>query len=321
MSAKKKVLITVTNYFLYCAEAKMLLLDNGVELIANHRDRAFLYFGELQEVMGDVDAVVAGLDDWNEKVFAISPKLKTLSRFGVGVDNIDLAQARKYGIDVTNAPGINSVSVAELTVGMMIDVLRKISGLNQLTKKGIWERFVGLSVRGKTIGLLGFGNIAQNVAKLLTGFGVTVLAYDKYPNLEAAGNYNVTMTSAEEILSRSDVVSVHIPNIAETRGFMNAARIGAMKDGAVLINTARGPLVDEKALFDALKSGKLSGAALDVYETEPVAKDNPLLGLPNLITTPHTAGETRETYRDVGLLGAQAILDVFAGKKPKNLVN
>lgn len=321
MSVKKKVLISVTNYATLCAEAMTLMQDNEIEVIDNPHNRAFYHFEELKTIMHDIDAVVAGLDDWNAKVFEFSPRLKTISRFGVGVDNINLDDARKHNVLVTNAPGVNSVSVAELAVGMMIDLLRDVSRLNNVTKTGVWERFVGFNMRGKTVGLLGFGSIAQNVARLLTGFGMTVLAYDKFPNMEAAKSLNVMMATVEDVIKRSDIISMHMPSLPETRHFLNAERIGAMKSGSYLINTARGPLIDEKALYDALKSGKLKAAAVDVYETEPVKKDNPLLTLPNLITTPHTAAETKETYRDVGLLGAQAILDVFSGKRPKNLLN
>jgi D-3-phosphoglycerate dehydrogenase len=163
---------------------------------------------------------------------------------------------------------------------------------------------------------LGFGNIAQKVARKLSGFDVRLMAYDKYPNLAAAAQLDVTMVSLEQLLGESDIVCLLLPSLNETRRFMNRTRFAMMKDGAYFVNTARGALVDEKALGEALTSGKLSAAAIDVYEVEPVSADNPLFRLNNVVTTPHTAAETYETYRAVGLHTAQAILDEFAGLNP-----
>lgn len=311
--SKMKVLVTATNYSQYCAEAKELLETNGCEVIENPYGRP-MTFQELTEYVPNIDAVVAGVDTWNEDVFRIAPNLKVIARFGVGVDNIDLVKAAEYGVQVMNAPGLNSNAVAELTMGLIIAVKRNTVHLNASTREGKWERFVGTEVLGKTIGLLGFGSIAQLVAKKLQGFDVKILAYDKYPNLEKAAQYHVEMVSLETVLRQSDVVSMLLPSLPETYHIMNDEKFGMMKDGAVFINTARGALVDEQALYRALTSGKLASAAIDVYEHEPVDPNNPLLQLPNIITTPHTAAETIEVYHSIGLATAQAVLDVFNGK-------
>jgi D-3-phosphoglycerate dehydrogenase / 2-oxoglutarate reductase len=315
MSIPRKVLVTATNYSTLCAESRALFEDHGWQVIENTFGRP-MTSDELKERVGDIDAVVAGVDSWNEAVFQLAPKLKIISRFGVGVDNIDLEAARRLGIKVTNAAGKNANAVAELTIGLLLAALRNIPSLHQAARQGRWDRFAGEELAGRTVGLLGFGNIAQKVARKLSGFDVEIIAYDKYPNLEAAKKLQVTMVSAEELLRRSDVVSLLLPSLKETHHFMNAKTFGLMKKGAYFINTARGALVDEKALYDALASRKLTAAAIDVYKVEPVSADNPLFQLPNIVTSPHTAAETYETYRAVGLHTAQSILDEFEGTNP-----
>jgi D-3-phosphoglycerate dehydrogenase len=319
MANKMKVLVTATNYSALCAEAKKLLESNNCEVIENPFGRP-MTFAELQGYVPEADGAVVGVDSWNESVFRLAPKLKVLARFGVGVDNIDIEKARAFGIKVTNAAGKNANAVAELTIGLILSAMRSIPALHQTTRQGRWDRLVGEELKGRTVGLLGFGNIAQKVARKLSGFEVEVLAFDKYPNLAAAQALKVSMVSSDEILRRSDIVCMLLPNLKETRHFMNEQTFALMKDKAYFINTARGALVDESALNAALQSGKLRAAAIDVYESEPSSADNPLFKLGNLVTTPHTAAETYEAYHEIGLFTAQAVLDVFAGKTPENLL-
>lgn len=316
----KKVLVTATNYSTYCSAAKALLEENGVEVIENPYGRPMTR-DELLTVVGDIDGAVVGVDTWNEKIFAHAPKLRAMARFGVGVDNIDLAAAKAHSIQVTNAKGMNSNPVAELTVGLILSTLRNVPAFNASIREGKWDRFMGRDLAGMTVGLLGFGDIAQRVAKKLSGFDVSICAYDLYPNLEKARELNVEMVSMEETLHRADVVCMHLPSLPSTHHIMDAQTFGMMKDGSYFINTARGALVDETALAQALRSGKLTAAAIDVFDQEPVRRDNPLFALPNLFATPHTAAETYDTYHNVGLATARQLLDVFAGKKPNNLLN
>ena len=316
----KKVLVTATNYSTYCSAAKALLEENGVEVIENPYGRPMTR-EELLTVVGDIDGVVVGVDTWNEEIFAHAPKLCAMARFGVGVDNIDLAAAKAHGIQVTNAKGMNSNPVAELTVGLILSTLRNVPAFNASIREGKWDRFMGRDLAGMTVGLLGFGDIAQRVAKKLSGFDVSICAYDLYPNLEKARELNVEMVSMEETLHRADVVCMHLPSLPSTHHIMDAQTFGMMKDGSYFINTARGALVDETALAQALRSGKLTAAAIDVFDQEPVRRDDPLFALPNLFATPHTAAETYDTYHNVGLATARQLLDVFAGKKPNNLLN
>lgn len=317
--ATKKVLVTATNYSMLCAEAKKMLEDAGCVIIENQVGRPHT-FEELAPLVGDIDGVVAGVDTWDEAVFKLAPKLKAIARFGVGVDNIDLEKAKEYGIQVSNVPAGNANAVAELTVGLVLSLMRNIPALQESAKRAFWDRRVGIEMEGRTVGLLGFGNIAQMVARKLQGFGVNLIAYDKYPNLARAEALGVRMVSSDEVLRQSDVVSMHLPSLKETHHMMSDEQFGQMKPTAYFVNTARGALVDEKALYRALESNRIAGAAIDVYEQEPVQADNPLLKLDNLLATPHTAAETVETYRRVGLATAQALLDVFAGKEPANLL-
>lgn len=319
MTTKKTVLVTATNYSALCASAKALFEGNGWMVVENRFGRP-MTFDELKGFVPEADAVVAGVDTWNEQVFKLAPRLKVISRFGVGVDNIDVETARRYGIKVTNAAGRNANAVAEITIGLLIAAMRGIATLHQTTRQGRWDRFVGEELINRRVGLLGFGNIAQSIAKKLSGFDVELVAYDKYPNLEAARRLGVAMLPSDEVLRTSDVVCMMLPNLPETRHYMNESAFALMKDRAYFVNTARGALVDEKALLAALTSGKLAGAAIDVYEREPSAADNPLFSAANIVTTPHTAAETYEVYHAIGLHTAQAILDTFAGKEPANLL-
>lgn len=316
---KKKILVTATNYSQYCSAAKKLLLDNNCEIVENDKGRP--YTGEeLLELVSDIDGVVAGVDTWDEAIFSHAPKLKIIARFGVGVDNIDLPAAAAHGIQVCNAKGMNSNPVAELTVAMLLGALRNVPAFNSSVREGKWERFMGRDLEGMTVGLLGFGDIAQKVAKKLSGFDVKLMAYDLYPNIQKAAELHVQMTTMEEVLRAADIVCMHMPSLPATHHVMNRKTFGRMKDGSYFINTSRGALVDERALFEALRSGKLCAAAIDVFEQEPVPKENPLFTLPNLFATPHTAAETYETYHNVGLFTAQILLDAFAGETPKNLL-
>lgn len=313
------VLVTATNYSRLCSEGKALLEAHGCRVIENDFGRP-MTFEELSQRVGDVDAVVAGVDTWNEGVFAIAPKLKIISRFGVGVDNIDIEAARSRGIQVTNAAGGNANAVAELTIGLIIAAMRNIPELHVTTRQGAWDRFVGEELAGKTVGILGFGNIAQKIAKKLGGFDVSVIAYDKFPNADLADTLQVELVDADAVLSRSDIVCTMLPSLPETRHFMNAEAFGRMKKGAFFINTARGALVDERALKTALDNGQLGGAAIDVYEREPTDPSNPLFGTARIVTTPHTAAETHETYSSIGILTAQAVIDALEGRTPRNLL-
>ncbi len=317
---KKKVLVTATNYSRLCAGAKALLEKEGFEVIENTFGRP-LSFEELKDRVEDICGVVAGVDTWNEEVFKHAKNLKVIGRFGIGVDNIDLEAAKKYGIKVMNARAINSDSVAECTVGLILAVMRNLINLDKSTRAGKWERFVGNTIRGKKVGLVGFGAIAQYTAKLLAAFEADIYAYDVYPDFNAAKKLGVTMTDLDTIIRQSDIITLHVPCTPETTKLFGEKEFDLMKDSAVIVNVARGPVIDEKALYSALKSRKISGAGIDVYEVEPTTAGNPLFELDNVVCLPHSAAETYETYEAVGLATAQAILDVMNGREPINWLN
>lgn len=276
---------------------------------------------ELKQILPDIDGTLVGLDQYNEELFSAAPKLKVVAKFGVGVDNIDVDAATRHGVRVVNAPGINSNSVAELTIGFMLDLLRCITPLHQKMKQGIWQRYIGNELKGKTVGLLGFGAIARSVAEKLNAFDANVIACDLYPNEKEAGRLKVRLTTMDEVIEGSDIVSIHIPATAETHHLFDAKMFSRMKRGAYLVNTARGALVDLNDLKNALQNGQLSGAALDAFEEEPLPPDCPIFQCENVILTPHTGAETADSYRRVALAACECICDVLDGKEPRFHVN
>ena len=223
-------------------------------------------------------------------------RLKVIGRAGVGVDNIDVEAATRKGVVVMNTPGGNSVAVAELTIGLMLMLLRLLVPAIASTRSGRWEkkRFAGgHELFRKTVGLVGFGSIGQLVAQRCLAFGTTVIAYDPHP-IEASRRLGVQIVSLDELFRRADIVSLHVPLMENTRNLVGRAQLGLMRKGSYLVNCARGGIVDEAALADALRDGTLAGVAMDVFATEPVPKDHPLLSLENFLSTPHLGASTEE---------------------------
>lgn len=277
---------------------------------------------DFRAVMPGTQAVIAGGEKWNEEMFKVSPDLRLIARFGVGFDAVDLVKAREYGIMVANTRVHElSNSVAELALTLALDVYRKTQPGCADMKRGVWKARSGNQVRGKTVGIVGFGAIGRCFAELLSGFGARVIACDPYPDREAAKRLKVELASMDEVLARSDIVSLSAPNTPENRHMFNAAVFAKMKTGAVFVNTARGAMVNEKDLYAALTSGKLAGAGLDVWEKEPTPADNPLLALENVVCLPHVAGETAESSLAMAVCNAQQVVDMLSGKTPQFLLN
>ena len=275
-------------------------------------------FDELKEIVEDIDGVVVGVDDWNEDVFKLAPKLKGMARFGVGVDNIDLNAAKEHGIIVCNSPGINSSAVAEQAVALLLSLIRNIPEMNSAVRKGEWPRPMFHELKSRTIGFLGFGAIARNVAQRLAGFGPEMIAYDKYPNQEAADKLGVRLVSQEEVLKESDIISIHLPATDETKHLINKETIQQMKDGVYIVNTTRGSIVNEADMAEALESGKVAGFGTDVFEHEPIDLSGPLFKYDNYIATPHVSAETFENCETTSVVTARALLAVFEGREPEN---
>ena len=312
-----KVLVTATNYSKYCKPGKELLEEAGCEIVENMNGRPFTR-EELLEIVGDIDGVVAGVDTWNEEIFEHAPKLKAIARFGVGVDNIDLQAAKAHGIIVSNTPGINSSAVAEQAIALMLSMLRQIVPLSAAVREGGWPRPMFHELRSRTVGFLGFGAIARNVAKRLRGFDCRMIAYDKFPNEAAAAELGVTLVSQEEVLKQADIISIHLPSTPETAHLIGAETISRMKDGVLIINTARGAIVNEAEMAGALESGKVAGFGTDVFEKEPIDLNGPLFRFPNYLATPHVSAETYENCESTSIATAKALLSVFAGKDPEH---
>lgn len=312
-----KVLVTATNYSKYCQAGKQILERAGCEIIENPNGRPYK-MSELKEIIGDVDGVIVGVDTWNEEIFQVAPKLKCMARFGVGVDNIDLNAAQKYGVIVCNSPGINSSAVAEQAVALMFSLVRQIPQLNQEVRKGKWTRSMFHELKSRTVGVLGFGAIARNFAERLKGFHPNLVAYDKYPDEEKARELGVRLLSLDEVLQQSDILSIHLPAVPETEHLICKENIQKMKDGVFLINTARGSIVNEKDVVEAIKTGKIGGFGTDVFEKEPVDVSGELFQFPNYIATPHVAAETYENCEATSIVTAKELLAVFEGKEPEH---
>ena len=289
------------------------MLNAGFEIVSNDTGR-ILTPEEQKALIKDVYAIVAGTEKYPREMLEGCDNLKVVTRFGVGTDNFDLKTMREMNLEVGVIANYNAV--AEFALTLMLNVLKNQQNYDPAVRQGLWSRFPMRELSAKTVGLVGFGRIGRRLAELLSGFGVKVLAYDPYLNEQAAKERNVIPATLDELLAQSDIVSLHLPSTPETYHLINAESIAKMKDGAYLINTARGSLVDEQALYDALVSGKLSGAGLDVFEKEPVTADNPLFGLQNTVLAPHVAALTYETNYNGGIICAQSIINVAEGGKP-----
>jgi D-3-phosphoglycerate dehydrogenase len=278
---------------------------------------------DLPAQLRDADAlIVRSATRVTAELLEHAPRLRVVGRAGVGVDNIDLDAATQRGVLVMNTPGSNAVSVAEHTIALLLAVARQVPQLSVALHAGRWEKkSAGVEVRGKTLGLIGLGRVGVEVARRARALEMNAVAHDPYVTPGAAQEIGVELLPLDDLLARADFVSLHTALSPATEKLINAERIARMKRGARLINTARGELVDEAALAEALRSGQLAGAALDVFATEPPPADWPLRGLPHLIATPHVAGSTREAQEEVGYLIAQQVRDFLAEGVLRNAVN
>ncbi|RPJ99075.1 2-hydroxyacid dehydrogenase [Priestia endophytica] len=254
-----------------------------------------------------------------------APNVKLIQKTGSGVDNIDLKAAAEFGIHVASTPGANSNSVVELTIGMIISLYRKLHFLDRLTKNGEWKmweyRTTMFEMNGKTHGVIGIGNIGRKVAQLSKAFGTNVIYYDvNRLSTEEEKELGITYVTFDNLVSQSDIISLHIPLIPETRNLISDKELNLMKSTAILVNVARGNIIDEQALAEALKCNRLLGAALDTWASEPINSDNPLLQLDNVLATPHIAGGTRDVLETVLRLSFENIRKVEAGSIADNLV-
>lgn len=276
---------------------------------------------EVSALLPGCDGYIAGLDFIDRAALDHADQLKVIARYGTGVDRVDLAAAAEKSIVVTNTPFANSVSVAELTLGMILSLARSIPTLTEHTRAGDWPRRTGVTLERKTVGLIGLGSVGKEVAVRLRAFDCILIATDPAADAEFAAANRIDLVTLEEVISSSDFISLHCPLLPATRNMVNASFLAGVKPGAFLINTARGELIDEAALCEALQSGRLRGAALDAFAQEPPEKDNPLLALPQVIATPHSGAHTDGAMNAMGWDALHDCLAVLRGEKPAYAVN
>lgn len=266
------------------------------------------------------EVVVTGAEPITKQVLEAGPNLRMIMKHGVGVDNIDIQTATTLGILVANAPGTNTEAVADMTIAMMLALLRGVYNAVQSTKSGGWERFVGHDLGELTIGVVGTGKIGLAVIRRLGGFGSDVLAYDIVHNQDLLSHPKVRYVEMAGLLQDSDVVTLHVPLVADTKAMIGRNELEMMKPTAYLVNLARGELVDEVALFEFLQQKRIAGAAVDVYAVEP-PKSSPLIGLDNVLSTPHIAAYTYESMEHMSRICAQTIIDAMRSIACPNILN
>lgn len=277
---------------------------------------------ELLKVIGDYDAIIVRSGTKVSKAVIEQSKLKVIGRAGVGVDNIDVEAATKKGITVVNAPEGNTIAASEHTIALITSVARNIPQAVSSIKAGKWERskFVGIELKDKVLGVVGLGRIGRDVAKKATGLGMSVIAYDPYIIKESAENINITITDLDTVFRQADFITFHVPLTESSYHMVSQPQLDMMKSGVILINCARGGILDEEALLKALISGKVAACAIDVFEHEPPL-ESPLLKLPNVIATPHLGASTAEAQINVAKDVARDILRALRGELVKNPVN
>jgi len=257
---------------------------------------------------------------FTEEILTQSSKLRMISVFGAGVDNVDLTAATRLGILVTNTPNTSTEAVAEHALALMLTVARRLTAIDKRMREGKWERGLVTQLNGKTLGTIGTGAIGLQMARLGKGIGMKVQAWTLHPSKEKADSEGFTYVKLEELLKTSDVVSLHLRISEETRGLLNKDKLALMKPTAILVNTARGGLIDQEALTEMLRTNRIAGAGLDVYEREPLDPSSPLLKLENVVLTPHSAGQTREAL-DKGLNMAVDNIAAFLRGSPTSAIN
>ncbi len=297
------------------SEPMELLKENNIDVTLNSYERK-ISTQELASDIGDSDVLIAGTEKITEDVLINAPNLKLISRVGVGLDGIDFELCAKYGVRVAYTPDAPSMAVAELCVGMILDLSRKITLTNNNLRKGIWSRHMGTLLYGRTVGIFGMGRIGKSLIHLLSSFNVQFLVNDINPDLSFGRLYNVEFVSKSEVLEKSDIISVNLPLKKDTYNFITFYEISKMKSNAILINTARGGVINERDLYNALKSNMIAGAGIDVFEDEPY--DGEFICLENCVLTCHMGASTIDSRKE---METQAVEEVIRFKNNHPLKN
>ena len=307
----KKIVITPRG-FAKCGLANAeIIRSNGFDLVYN--DTGLSYTKEqFYDITKDADGVIVGVESVDKAYIDAHPSLKAVVKFGVGTDNIDVEYCKEKGIFVGRTVGSNARSVAETAISFVIADSKNLFESIANTRENGWAKMTGYEILGKTIGIVGFGAIGKHVAGMAAGLGMNVLAFDAFGiDKDLAASMNVTVAEMDEIIEKSDFLSLHVPLTPETRDMISAKEMARMKSSAVLINTARGGIVNEADLYEALKNGVIKAAYFDVFSSEPPAKDEPLLSLSNFYLTPHIASRSEEAEKNTADMSTRIILDAL----------
>jgi D-3-phosphoglycerate dehydrogenase / 2-oxoglutarate reductase len=301
-----------------------ILTEAGLEIVCRPQD---LWLRDPVKLLAylkaeGIDALVAGLETVNRQVLE-SSRLRAVARYGVGYDSVDVQAATERGVAVTITPGVNHIAVAEHTMAMILGLLRLIPQRDRAVRDGNWVRYPNPRLTGQTLGLVGLGRIGKAIVPRAQGMGVTVIAYDPFPDREFAAAHHVRLCTLDEIWADSDIVSLHLPGSPGAKPLINRETLGKMRRGAILINTARGVLVDDDALVEALVEGQLGGAGLDTFVVEPLPTTSRLMEAPNLLLSPHVAGQDHESAAAGGSLACECLARLYRGEEvpPGCLVN
>lgn len=314
-----QVLVTTPKFPEVEPYVRSFLRDHDCELIEHTHHRGMTE-EKLIELIGPAQGLISGLEPVTERVLAQAPRLKVVTAGGVGYDHIDVAAASRRGIAVCICAGCNNHAVSELALGMMLGLARQIYRADRAVRAGEWPRFVGPELWGKTLGIVGLGRVGKSMALLGRGIGMRVLATDVQWDITFANQHQISYVPLPRLLAESDFLSLHCPLTPETQGLIDDAALAQVKPSAYLINTARGPIVDEAALVCALREGRLAGAGLDVFATEP-RQNNPFVDFPNVILTSHLGGATHEALERSFELALMNVSQVLRGQRPVCQVN
>jgi len=310
-----KVLITARSVAA-SKEGRAVLESAGHEIVAHAGQRPWGEDEMLRVIVG-MDAAIVGLDTMTAKVLAAgAPRLKIIARNGMGHSNVDLKAAAELGIAVTLTPGANSISVAELTVGLMLSLARHIPQQDSISHNGGWSRMMGCELHGKVLGVIGTGQIGSEVIARAHAFGMSIAAFDVKQRPELCRLHNVNYLPMDEVFRVADFLTLHVPACAQTNGMVNSRTLRLMKPAACIINSARGELVNESDLYEALKEGRIAGYAADALLQEPPPKSHPLLSLRNVVLTPHCGAYTAEAVARASVMTAQEVVRVLSGTPP-----
>lgn len=313
------VLVTTRSFGREVPEPLERLKREGCTIL-EWREGSGLALDDLGAKIARADAWVVAFHPIDARLMDRAPRLRLIAKHGVGVDNIDISAATPRGIVVAVAPGANDQAVADVTIALLLSMLRRIPEASASVKAGRWERFLGFGLTGKIMGMIGLGRIGQGVARRAKGFGVGLIGFDPVWPAEAAEEIGIRQVDRDTLITESDIISLTLPLTPETEGLINERTLAEMKAGVWIVNTSRGKVVDEKAMCDALVSGHVAGYATDVFDKEPPV-GSPLLALPNVVATPHIGTYTTESLQLMGERCADAVLKVRCGERPEFVVN